>query len=53
LAIEVPLYLVNDVVTLGFAKLVLGLPFYLTMIWVSWLLLRKVVSAADDGILDK
>jgi hypothetical protein len=53
LAIEVPLYLVNDVVTLGFAKLVLGLPFYLTMIWVSWLLLRKVVSTADDGILDK
>lgn len=53
LAVEVPLYLVNDVVTLGFAKLVLGLPFYLTMIWVSWLLLRKVVSAADDGILDK
>jgi hypothetical protein len=53
LAITVPLYLVNDVVTLGFAKLVLGLPFYLTMIWVSWLLLRKVVSPAVDGILDK
>jgi hypothetical protein len=53
LAVELPLYLVNDVVTLGFAKLVLGLPFYLTMIWISWLLLRKVVSPVVDGILDK
>jgi hypothetical protein len=53
LAVEVPLYLLGDVVTLGFVKLVLGLPFYLTMIWVSWLLLRKVVSPEQDGILDK
>lgn len=53
LAIEVPLYLVGDVVTLGFVKLVLGLPFYLTMLWVSWLLLRKVITPALDGNLDK
>ena len=54
LAIEVPLYLVGDVVTLGFVKLVLGLPFYLTMLWVSWLLLRNVVfHPGRDGNLDK
>ena len=53
LAVELPLYFMGDIVTLGFIKLVLGLPFYLTMIWVSWLLLRKVVSPAQDGILDK
>lgn len=53
LAIEVPLYLVGDVVTLGFVKIVLGLPFYLSMIWVSWLLLRKVITATADGNLDK
>jgi len=53
LAIELPLYFMGDIVALGFVKLVLGLPFYLTMIWVSWLLLRKVVSPAQDGILDK
>jgi len=53
LAIELPLYFTGQIVTLGFVKLVLGLPFYLTMIWVSWLLLRKVVSPSQDGILDK
>jgi hypothetical protein len=53
LAVELTLYFMGDIVTLGFIKLVLGLPFYLTMIWVSWLLLRKVVSPSQDGILDK
>ena len=53
LLVEVPLFLAGDVVTLGFVKVVLGLPFYLTMIWISWLLLRKVVSSPQDGILDK
>ena len=53
LAVELPLYFAGNIVTLGFVKLVLGLPFYLTMIWVSWLLLRKVISPAQDGILDK
>lgn len=52
LLVEVPLYLAGDVVTLGFVKIVLGLPFYLTMIWVSWLLLRRVVKAELDGNLD-
>jgi len=52
LAVELPLYLANDVVTLGFVKIVLGLPFYLTMIWVSWLLLRGVIRAELDGNLD-
>ena len=52
LIVEVPLYLAGDVVTLGFVKIVLGLPFYLTMIWVSWLLLRGVVKAELDGNLD-
>jgi len=52
LLVEVPLYLAGEVVTLGFVKIVLGLPFYLTMIWVSWLLLRGVVKAELDGNLD-
>lgn len=52
LAVELPLYFAGDVVTLGFVKLVLGLPFYLTMIWVSWLLLRRVVKAELDGNLE-
>jgi len=53
LAVELPLYLLGDIVALGFVKLVLGLPFYLSMIWLSWRLLRKVISTETDGILDK
>jgi len=52
LGVELPLYFSNNVVILGFVKIVLGLPFYLTMIWVSWLLLRGVIRAELDGNLD-
>jgi len=53
LLVQIPLYLANDIVTLGFTKIALGQPFFLLMIWISWLLLRKVVSSEQDGILDK
>ncbi len=53
LAVELPLYLLGDIVALGFIKLVLGLPFYLTMVWVSWRLLRKVITPEQDGNLDQ
>ena len=53
LAVELPLYFSGNVVILGFVKIVLGLPFYLTMIWVSWLLLRGVIRAELDGNLVK
>jgi len=51
LAVELPLYFSGNVVILGFVKIVLGLPFYLTMIWVSWLLLRGIIRAELDGNL--
>jgi hypothetical protein len=47
------MYLANDVVTLGFTRIAMGTPFFLLMIWISWLLLKKVVSAEQDGNLDK
>jgi hypothetical protein len=53
LAVQLPMYWANDVVSLGFTRIVMGTPYFLMMIWVSWLLLRKVVSAEQDGILDK
>lgn len=53
LLIQVPFYLANDIVSLGFAKIALGQPFFLLMIWISWLLLRKVISSKQDGILEK
>lgn len=52
LFVELPLYFSGQVVILGFVKIALGLPFYLTMIWVSWLLLRRVIRAELDGNLD-
>jgi len=53
LAVQLPMYLANDVVSLGFTRIVMGTPYFLMMIWISWLLLRKVVSTKQDGILDK
>jgi MFS family permease len=53
LLVQVPMYLANDVVSLGFTRIVMGTPYFLMMIWISWLLLRKVVSAKQDGILEK
>jgi hypothetical protein len=53
LAVQVPMYLADDVVSLGFTRIVMGTPYFLMMIWISWLLLRKVVSAKQDGILEK
>jgi hypothetical protein len=53
LAVQLPMYWANDVVALGFTRIVMGTPYFLMMIWVSWLLLRKVVSAKQDGNLDK
>jgi len=53
LAVQVPMYLANDIVSLGFAKIALGQPFFLLMIWISWLLLRQVITHKQDGNLDK
>ena len=53
LLVQVPLYLAGEVVILGFVRVVMGLPLYLSMIWVSWLLLRKVITPAPDGNLDR
>ena len=53
LAIQLPLYFAGEVVILGFVKIVMGTPFFLVMIWLSWLMLRRVISPALDGNLDK
>ncbi len=53
LAIQLPLYFAQEVVILGFVKLVMGTPLFLVMIWLSWLLLRRVITPAIDGNLDK
>ncbi len=45
LAVEVPLFLARDAALLAAAKLVLGVPFYAAMLWVTWLLVRTVYAA--------
>jgi hypothetical protein len=48
LAVEVPLYLADLADWLAGAKLVLGVPFYATLLWITWLLVGTVF-ATDDG----
>jgi len=40
LAIQLPLYWVNDVVALGTARLVMGVPLYALALWFGWLVSR-------------
>jgi len=42
LAVELPLYLVGDVATLAVTKLALGLPLYVPVLALSWLIIRSL-----------
>lgn len=42
LAIQLPLYWANDVVALGTARLVMGVPLYALVLWFGWLVSRPV-----------
>ena len=44
LAVEVPLYLAGDAAGLATMKLLLGLPPYAILLWVTWLLIRSAWS---------
>lgn len=47
LAIEVPLYLSNNLSALGAAKLVLGVPFYALTLWLIWLVVKPLIRRAS------
>ncbi len=47
LLVEVPLYLANAVVLLGFVKLVMGIPLYALSAWFSWLAVRPLLRHAE------
>lgn len=49
LGVELPLYLAGNTAALAGAKLVLGVPFYAAMLWVTWLLARAAWSRAKDA----
>jgi hypothetical protein len=42
LVVEVPLYLAANAAALAVAKLILGVPLYAVVLWVTWLIVRSV-----------
>ncbi|CAN5260613.1 DUF3159 domain-containing protein [soil metagenome] len=46
LAVEVPLYLAKEAEWLAGVKLLLGIPLYAAMLWVTWLLVRAVYASS-------
>ena len=48
LAVEVPLYLAGNTELLAGAKLILGVPLYAGMLWVTWLLVRAVYGRLSN-----
>jgi hypothetical protein len=45
LAVQVPLYLAGQVAVLGAVNVGLGLPLFGIVVWLSWLILRRVPVA--------
>jgi Protein of unknown function (DUF3159) len=50
LALEVPLYLADNVAALGVVRLITSVPLYAVFLWVTWLLVRGVY--AGDSVDD-
>lgn len=46
LSIQLPLYFANLTAALAATKLIMGLPMYATMLWVTWMLLRSSHTAS-------
>ncbi len=45
LAVQLPLYFAGQTEALGIARIAMGVPLYAFCIWMSWLLLRSVLTA--------
>lgn len=52
-AVQVPLYLADEVTALGTARLLMGVPLYALVLWATWMVLRAVPvvrpAAAEDA----
>lgn len=48
LAVQVPLWLAGEVPWLGTARLVMGLPLWALVLWVTWLLVRPTAPAEPE-----
>lgn len=47
-AVQLPLYLADQTQALGATKLVMGIPFYAGLLWVTWLLVRTAWATDDE-----
>jgi len=48
LGVQVPLYLAGQAAALGATKLLMGLPLYAAVLWVTWLMVRAVYARSND-----
>jgi hypothetical protein len=48
LAVQVPLYLAESTEALAATKLVMGVPLYAALLWVTWLLVRTAWRAREE-----
>lgn len=46
LVVQVPLYLAQATAALAATKLLMGIPLYAALLWVTWLMMRSALSAA-------
>src|SRR5699024_7708909 len=46
IAVQLPLYLNSEVVWLGTARVLMGLPLWALVLWLAWILVRPVIDAA-------
>lgn len=49
LIVELPLYFAQATSALAAAKLILGVPLYAAMLWVTWLLMRGIFGGTDES----
>lgn len=49
LMVQIPLYLANEIESLGFFRIVMGVPLYAFLLWTTWLLVRGIVRAPNSG----
>lgn len=45
LVVEAPLYFASQLQMLGVVKLILGVPFYAIVVWLTWLIVRPLIRA--------
>ncbi|MDO5619360.1 DUF3159 domain-containing protein [Kocuria sp.] len=48
LAVQLPLYLADDVAALGIARLVMGVPLYAMVLWLAWMVSRPIQRANNS-----